>query len=103
MTRKTPAATQASAGRYCVYLLECRGGRLYTGITTDIDRRLAEHQTKRRGAKFTRAYPPVKLLAIQPAASRSAALQLEAALKKLRHVEKLAWAAQPARRSVDVR
>lgn len=82
----------AAAGRYCVYLLECRGGRLYAGITTDIERRLAEHCGGKRGAKFTRMYPPVKLLAVERVASRPAALKLEANLKKLTHAEKLAWA-----------
>ena len=78
---------------YYVYLLECRGGRLYTGITTDIERRLAEHRGGRRGARFTRAHPPVKLLAACRAGTRSAALRLEAALKRLKPAEKLRWAA----------
>ncbi|MGB9429237.1 MAG: GIY-YIG nuclease family protein [Gammaproteobacteria bacterium] len=83
---------------YYVYLLECRGGRLYAGITTDIERRLAEHRGGRRGARFTRANPPAKLLAVREVANRSAALKLEAALKKLRRLEKLQWAAgAPAR------
>ena len=78
---------------YYVYLLECRGGRLYAGITTDMERRLAEHRGAKKAAKFTRANPPVKLLAVRQLSNRSAALKLEAALKKLRHSEKLQWAA----------
>ncbi|HET7675370.1 MAG TPA: GIY-YIG nuclease family protein [Gammaproteobacteria bacterium] len=81
-----------------VYVLECRGGRLYTGITTDIERRMAEHDGSRRGARFTRANPPAKLRAAVEVADRSAALKLEAALKRLRRSEKLAWLeAQAAR------
>lgn len=82
----------AAVQRYFVYLLECRGGRLYFGITNDLERRLAEHAAGKRGAKFTRMYRPVKLLAAQQVADRPAALRLEAALKKLSHVEKREWA-----------
>lgn len=94
------APSPAVVRPYYVYLLECRGGRLYTGITTDVARRLADHRGGTRGAKFTRAYPPVKLLAVRQTANRSEALRLEAALKKLPHAEKLRWAerfaSQPA-------
>lgn len=83
-----PRKTQS----YYVYLLECRGGRLYAGITTDIPRRVAEHRAGKRGAKFTRANPPARLLAVRQLANRSAALKLEAALKRLRRADKLAWA-----------
>ncbi len=77
-----------------VYMLECRGGRLYTGVTTDVERRMTEHQGGRRGARFTRAHPPAKLCAVVRVTSRSEALKLEAALKRLRRPRKLAWAAQ---------
>ncbi|MGH8397034.1 MAG: GIY-YIG nuclease family protein [Gammaproteobacteria bacterium] len=77
---------------YYVYLLECRGGRLYTGITTNLARRIMEHQGDRRGAKFTRANPPVKLLAARLVPNRSEALKLEAALKRLKPLQKRHWA-----------
>ncbi|MGH8284095.1 MAG: GIY-YIG nuclease family protein [Gammaproteobacteria bacterium] len=77
---------------YYVYLLECRGGRLYAGITTDLERRFGEHRGGRKGARFTRANPPTKLLAARQVPNRSAALRLEAALRKLRRPGKLAWA-----------
>jgi len=86
-------ATSAKAGWF-VYMLECRGGRLYTGITTDVGRRLAEHRGGKRGAHFTRAHPPAKLCAVERVASRSQALKLEAALKRLSRVRKLDWAAR---------
>lgn len=76
-----------------VYMLECRGGRLYTGITTDVERRMAEHRDGRRGARFTRAHPPGELRAVARVANRSEALKLEAALKRLRRPQKIAWAA----------
>lgn len=77
-----------------VYLLECRGRRLYTGITTNLARRMDEHRDGKRGARFTRANPPVKLLATLQVAGRSEALKLEAALRRLSRAEKLHWAAQ---------
>jgi len=75
-------------------MLECRGGRLYIGITTDIGRRLTEHWAGRKGARFTRANPPAKLLAVRQVPDRSTALKLEAALKKLRRLQKLHWAVE---------
>lgn len=77
---------------YYVYLLECHGGRLYAGITTDVERRLREHRTGKRGARFTRAHPPVRIVAAVRVASRATALRLEAAIRKLRRPQKLSWA-----------
>jgi putative endonuclease len=71
-----------SPSAWFVYLLECRGGRIYTGIATDVDRRLAEHRAG-RGARFTRAHPPVRELARLPCADRPEALRREAAIKRL--------------------
>ena len=81
-------------GSWYAYIVECRGGRLYTGTTTDPARRYEEHKSGKRGAKFTRAHPPEKLLASKEAGDRSAALKLEAALRRLSRTEKLAWAAR---------
>lgn len=83
----------APAHHWYVYLLECRGGRLYAGITTDVARRLREHRAGKRGARFTRAHPPVRLVAAVRVASRAAALRLEAAVRKLRRAQKFRWAA----------
>lgn len=79
-------------------MLECRGGRLYTGITTDLERRLAEHREGKRGARFTRAHPPSKLVASKQVSDRSEALKLEAALKRLSRANKLEWVVQHATR-----
>ncbi|MGH8292584.1 MAG: GIY-YIG nuclease family protein [Gammaproteobacteria bacterium] len=83
----------AAARHWFVYLLECRGGRLYAGITTDVERRLREHRAGNRGARYTRAHPPLRLVVAVPVASRSAALRLEAAIRRLRRAQKLRWAA----------
>jgi putative endonuclease len=81
-----------SDAAWFVYLLECRGGRIYTGIATDVDRRLAEHRAG-RGARFTRAHPPERELARLPCADRSDALRREAAIKRLAPAAKRALAA----------
>jgi len=76
-----------------LYLLACRGGRTYAGIAVDVNARFDLHRSG-KGAKFTRANPPRKILAVQPFASRSEALKAEYALKQLDRAEKLAWARQ---------
>lgn len=74
---------------YFIYVIQCRDGRLYTGITTDMERRFAEHSGGKKGAKFTRANPPEKILAVWSCDSRSDALKLECAVKKLTRPQKL--------------
>jgi len=78
-----------------VYLLRCADGSLYTGITSDLPRRLAQHNGERAGGpRYTRGRRPVTLLWSEAAASRSAAQQREAAIKKLSRRRKLALAAK---------
>ena len=69
-------------GPWYVYLLECRGGSIYTGIATDVERRYAEHLAG-KGARYTRARPPQRLLARFSCADRSAASRAEHAIKRL--------------------
>ena len=71
-----------------LYVLECRGGVLYTGIAKDVDARFAAH-VKGTGAKFTRMKKPLRILARVEMASRGEALRAEHALKKLPRAEKL--------------
>ena len=81
---------------YFVYLIRCRGGSLYAGITTDLARRMRQHRGELPGgAKFTRAHPPLALEAVWCAEDRSAASKLEAQLKRCSHAEKLALIADP--------
>jgi putative endonuclease len=70
-----------------LYLIRCKGGQLYTGITTNIERRLAEHQSG-KGAKYLRGKTPLQLVFQQKIGSRSEALKIEAAVKKWPKVEK---------------
>ena len=76
-----------------VYMLECRGGRIYTGVTPDVAARLAKHRAGKGGA-FTRSFPPRRMLAALRCASRGEALSAEHALKQLARPQKLAWARQ---------
>jgi putative endonuclease len=75
-----------------VYLLECRDGSLYTGIATDVDRRYAEHVAG-KGARYTRAHPPLRLLARFEHPDRAAASRAEYAIKQLTPARKRALCA----------
>lgn len=88
-----------SAPSWYVYILECRDGSFYTGITTDPARRLAEHNRTARGARYTRARRPVRLVYQEPADSRAAAARREHALRCLRREDKRALAALLARKA----
>lgn len=78
-----------------VYILRCADGTLYTGITTDLARRLAEHNAGMgQGARYTRSRLPVALAYSEAAQDRSAAAKREAALKRLSRKAKLALCAR---------
>jgi len=71
-------------------MIETKSGKLYTGITTDIDRRYNEHKNlKTKGAKFFRTDPPKKIVFQENVENRSTALKREAQIKKLTRKEKL--------------
>jgi putative endonuclease len=78
---------------WCVYMLRCCDGSLYTGATNDLAQRLQVHRSG-RGAAYTRSRLPVRLVYAEPAADRSAALRREWALKKLTRSEKVALVRQ---------
>ena len=67
---------------WAVYLVRCADGSLYTGVATDVARRVAEHNAG-TGARYTRARGPVALVHQEPARDRSAAQRREAAIKRL--------------------
>jgi len=73
----------------CVYLLRCSDGTLYCGWTTDVERRLAQHQSG-RASRYTRARQPVTLALEIPVPDKSAALREEARIKRLPRHAKLA-------------
>ena len=73
---------------WCVYMLYCCDGTLYTGSTNRLEQRVLAH-AQGRGAKYTRSRPPVTLAYTEEAPDRSAALRREAAIKKLPRRQKL--------------
>ncbi|MEQ8802851.1 GIY-YIG nuclease family protein [Haliea sp.] len=76
--------------QWVVYLLQCADGSLYTGVTLDLQRRLAQHNGERTGGpRYTRGRRPVALLWWERAADRSLAQQREAAIKRLPRAAKL--------------
>ena len=74
---------------YYLYILRCVDKTLYSGITVDLNRRLAEHNHSKRGAKYTRSRRPVILVYSKKYRNRSIASQAEARIKKLSLADKL--------------
>lgn len=75
------------AAPWHLYLIECRNGSLYAGITNDLERRYAQHVAG-KGARYTRANPPVRLVGSKGYPDKGAALRAEHAIRKLRKTEK---------------
>lgn len=75
---------------WCLYLLECNNGAYYAGITNDLEARFLTHQSG-KGARYTRANPPIKILASKNYADRSNASVAEAELKRLPRSKKLGY------------
>lgn len=78
-----------SKSDWFMYVVRCSDDTLYTGITTDVARRVEEHNGSKKGARYTRARRPVKLEACWQHESRSAAAKAEYAFKSLDRAEKL--------------
>ncbi len=74
---------------YFVYILECSDGTLYTGITSDLERRIKEHNSSKLGAKYTKIRRPVELVYSKKYTNRSEALIEEARIKKINQREKI--------------
>ncbi|WP_178915735.1 GIY-YIG nuclease family protein [Natronomonas gomsonensis] len=72
---------------HCVYVIECVDGSLYTGYTTDVQRRVQEHDAG-EGAKYTRGRTPVELVYTESFDSKSAAMSREYEIKQLSRAEK---------------
>ncbi len=80
--------TEQNNTMYRVYLLECSDGTFYCGITTDIERRINEHNAG-TASKYTRGRTPVKLLGSIPFRNRSEATKFEMSIKKKSREKKL--------------
>ena len=81
-----------------VYVIRAANGALYTGITTDLERRLKEHRAGRRGARFFRTSRAQRLVYSEATRDRSSASRREAAIKRLTRAEKLRLVASAASR-----
>lgn len=71
-----------------MYVVECADGSFYCGVTTDLQRRLREHNGSSRGAKYTRSRRPVVLIYSEPHVDRSSALKAEIFFKRLSRIQK---------------
>lgn len=73
---------------WSVYMLRCRDGSLYTGVTMDVERRFAQHRAG-TGAKYTRSHPPEAVVYRETLPDKPAALRRELAIKRLDRSAKL--------------
>jgi putative endonuclease len=80
------AASDPEEGHY-VYIVECRDGTYYTGYTTDVERRVEEHNAG-EGAKYTRSRTPVEVVHVEAYGSKSAAMSREYRIKQFRRSRK---------------
>lgn len=92
----------ASTSPWFVYIVRCADRTLYTGITTELERRVAEHNDG-RGAKYTSRRCPVVLVYVEAAADRSAAQRRESEIKRMRSADKRRLAAGKGERAVATR
>ncbi len=76
------------ASNWFVYIVRCQDQTLYTGITTDPDKRLMAHNSQTTGAKYTRSRRPVSLVYLEETESRSTASKREYAIKQLNAAQK---------------
>lgn len=74
--------------QWVVYIIQASSGKLYTGITNDLEKRFAAHQNK-KGARFFHLSSPEKILYFEPHPNRSEASKREIAIKNLSRIEKL--------------
>lgn len=78
-----------SSSMWHTYILECSDDSLYTGVTTDIERRVEEHNSSPKGATYTKSRRPVKLVWSRSCRTRSSACKKEWEIKQLTREEKL--------------
>lgn len=81
---------KAEAAPYWLYLLECEGGSYYAGVAIDVEQRFFDHVLG-RGARYTQANPPLRVLAAARYDSKGEALKAEYALKQLPRGDKLSF------------
>ncbi len=73
---------------WSIYLLRCADGSVYTGIATDVSRRISEHEQGKRGAKYLRGRGPFELVYQRAVGDRGVATRIEYRVKQLARIEK---------------
>ena len=73
---------------YFVYIMLCKDGSFYTGYTKDVDERARLHASG-KGARYTKAHPPDRVVYVEEFGTRSAAMKREKAIKKLNRDQKI--------------
>jgi putative endonuclease len=81
--------------QWSIYILRCSDDSLYTGIATDVERRLREHEEGKIGAKYLRGRTPISLMFQQEVGDRSRASRIEHYIKKLPKKEKERYLGSP--------
>ena len=79
-----------ATSEFSLYIVRCADGTLYTGIATDVGKRLAEHEASPRGAKYLRGKGPLQIVFSEVVGDRASASQLEYRVKRLSRTQKLA-------------
>ena len=75
--------------QFSLYIVRCADGQLYTGIATNVAKRLAEHESGPRGAKYLRGKGPLEIVFSETVGDRATASQLEYRVKRLSRIQKL--------------
>ena len=75
--------------QWYTYIVKCSDNTLYTGVTTDLERRVNEHNNSDKGAKYIKTRRPVKLVYNETHTDRSSSSKRESAIKKLSRIDKL--------------
>lgn len=79
-----------AGSEFSLYIVRCADGTLYTGIATDVSKRLAEHEASPRGARYLRGRGPLQVVFSEVVGDRARASQLEYRVKRLSRTQKLA-------------
>jgi putative endonuclease len=79
-----------AGSEFSLYIVRCADGTLYTGIATDVSKRLAEHEASPRGARYLRGRGPLQVVFSEVVGDRASASQLEYRVKRLSRTQKLA-------------
>lgn len=87
--------------KYFVYIVRCADGTYYTGYTSDLTKRLNQHNSGKQGARYTRMRRPVKLVYVEKFDTQKEAMIREKEIKKLSRVQKIKMVAKYRKENFD--